>query len=46
MRLEVSAALRPHLKVLEVIPRADRAALKTKVFFKLSRAGQVIACPK
>ena len=43
---EVSAVLRPHLKVPEVIPRAERAGLKTKVFFKLSRAGQVIGSPK
>lgn len=43
---ELSAALRPHLKVPEVIPSRVHASLQTKVHFRVSAKGKVIGKPK
>ena len=43
---ELSAALRPHLKVPEVIPNRIHSTLQTKVHFKVSSKGKVIGKPK
>ena len=43
---ELSAALRPHLKVPEVISNEERRGLQTKVSFKVSKKGKVVGKPR
>ena len=43
---ELSAALRPRLKVPEVISAKERRGLTTKVSFKISKKGKIIGTPK
>ena len=43
---ELSAALRPRLKVPEVISKRERRSLQTKVHFNVSDQGKVIGKPK
>lgn len=43
---ELSAALRPRLKVPEVISAKERRGLTTKVSFKISKNGKIIGAPK